>query len=391
MKAVTTTADKKAPAMLATYAFDFALAPMLVIANDGSICLWNKAADRLFDKTKTGFLQFNLPVQALFEERSSSLLTDIIVSASGAPLSVKLSKRQIETQAVKRSVTVQALTDAGRVTHYLLTIGTNIPILASFRKLNSQLKETNSRAAAQRQRLKEIEVKNQELEQFSISTAHDLKAPLIQVQMLLEFLVGDHGNALDKDALDLVEKACSSVDNLRLMIDELLGDARDASVNNDSQLFSLDQSVDRVIRSMDAILSSIDAQISVPSSMGVVQGNDVQFRQVLSNILSNAIKFRAHDRQLSISIELTTWQDKPTLMRISDNGIGFDSANSESLFEPFQRLKQNPTEGHGVGLSTCRRVCEKQGWTLEASGSPGQGAEFRIGFNNSQLPRSTAS
>ena len=366
--------------MLAGRAFDVAIAPMVLIASEGYVVLWNRSAEQLFDKVGTGLLRCNSPVQALFESRTSSLLTDIIVSANGSPLSVNLTKSPAESKTVKRSLKVHALAEEGRAAYYLLSIGTDVPILASFRKLNSQLKETNSRAAVQRKRLKEIEIKNQELEQFSIATAHDLKAPLIQVQMLLEFLVDDHGKALNGDGIALVTRACSSVDNLRSMIDELLGNAREATICGDSQLFDLKQSVDRVVESMGAILDSIDARISVPSNMGFVKGSDVQFRQVLNNILSNAIKYRAQERQLNISIEVDTVDQKPTVLRISDNGIGFDSTKTESLFEPFNRLKQGETEGHGVGLSTCRRVCEQQGWTLAASGSQGQGAQFQIDF-----------
>ena len=367
--------------MLATRAFDFAIAPMMVIANDGRLCLWNRTAEQIFSASGNGRLQIDAPVHALFEKRSNSLLTDIIVSAGGSALSVNLCKSQTSAKATKRSVTVRALTEHGKVTHYLLTIGTDLPLLATFRKLNSKLKETNSQAAAQHQRLKKIEIKNQELEQFSMSTAHDLKAPLIQVRMLLDFLVDDHGKTLDENAMELVTRACSSVDNLRVMIDELLNNAREETEPHEKQFFDLNESVGRVIGGMDAILDSMDAEISVSSNMGVVQGCDVPFRQVLNNILSNAIKYRAQERQLRISIKLDTQQNKPSLLRIKDNGIGFDTAKVESLFEPFQRLSDTRAEGHGVGLATCRRVCEQQGWTLTATGSPGQGAEFQIALN----------
>ena len=377
--------DIRSMALMSTHAFNLAVAPMIVIARDGQVCLWNDSAAELFKNNKNVCLKNRTPVDELFEKRSNSLLTDIVVSANGAPLSAVLTAGPTPTRTDKRSITVRALTQAGMETMFLLTIGSDLPFLSSFRKLNIQLKETNTRSAVQRQRLKDIQTKNKELEQFSVATAHDLKAPLVQVQMLLDFFIEDYGKALEKDAKELIDKANVSVQNLTQMIDKLLNQARQDTKKCVEQLTDLDQSVARVISSMDEILNSIDAKVSVVPNMGTVRGSDIKFQQVLNNIISNSIKYRMADRQLTISVEVDKWEDKPARLRVRDNGIGFDTADAKRLFEPFSRLEGSEAKGHGVGLSTCRSVCEQQGWMLAASGTPGEGSEFQIIFNT-KLP-----
>ena len=385
MEAAITMADIRSMALMSTHAFNLAIAPMIVIARDGQVCLWNDSAQELFKNKNDVCLKNGTPVCELFEKRSNSLHTDIIVSAGGAPLSVELSAGPTATRCDKRSITVRALTQAGMETLYLLTIGTDLPFLTSFRKLNIQLKETNTRSAAQRQRMKEIQTKNKELEQFSIATAHDLKAPLVQVQMLLDFFTEDYGNALEIDAKELIDKASLSVQNLTQMIDKLLNQARQDTEKRVEQLTDLDTSVARVISSMDEILNSIDAKVTVLPNLGTVRGSDIKFQQVLNNIISNSIKYRMVDRQLTISVEVDKLENKPARLRVRDNGIGFKTADVKRLFEPFSRLEDSEAKGHGVGLSTCRDVCEQQGWMLAATGTPGEGSEFQIIFNT-QLP-----
>ena len=372
-------------AIASTHAFDIAIATMIVIARDGRICHWNKSAEHLFNKDKAVSLNDRLLINELFQKRASSLITDIIVSASGAPFIVSLRTYQAEARVHKRSITVRAMTEIGEGTHYLLTIDTCLPVLTPFRRLNTELKEANARSAGQQQRMKEIERKNKELELFSIATAHDLKAPLIQVQMLLNVFSEDYGKALEEDAKELIDKADTSVQNLQKMIEKLLSQARMESGKQNDEVTDLDQSVAIVIGSMDEILESISAQVNVSAHLGTVRGNDVKFQQVLNNIISNSIKYRMADRQLTITVEVDTCENKPVRLRIRDNGIGFDTADAKRLFEPFGRLGDTKVEGHGIGLSTCRRVCEQQGWMLAAYGTPGEGSEFQIIFNT-QLP-----
>lgn len=381
MKVVTITAEPSAQVALEAFAFDLATSPMLVVASDGLLSTWNQAAIKLLDPKKAGLMQTSTEVHQLFEMRSSSLLTDILLSAGGTPLSVTLDTGQRKTKPDKRSLTVKPIKGQGCM-HFLLIIGKEIPIMSSFRRLSSELKETNARAAAQREYAKVMELKNKELEQFSISTAHDLKAPLIQVQMLLQLFIEDYGTELHSDGKDLVGKACTSVDNLRTMIDDLLGEARRESTQLADQSIDLDKSVAKVISGMDALLASIDAKVTVPENLGVVMGNDIKFQQVMSNLLSNAIKYRSEERQLSISIEVDKTENAPFQLRIRDNGIGFETDKAQSLFKPFTRLeKGDNAEGHGIGLSTCQQVCDQLGWTLNATGAPEQGAEFRVIFD----------
>ncbi len=136
-----------------------------------------------------------------------------------------------------------------------------------------------------------------------------------------------------------------------------------------------------------------DLQIRIEENEAIIETNDLpkiecdatQMRQLIQNLVSNALKFRKADQIPVIKIlgELQDATDssktKNLMITISDNGIGFDNSFKEQIFTIFQRLhSRNEYEGTGIGLATCRKIVERHGGTIEASGVQGEGSTFKF-------------
>ena len=129
-------------------------------------------------------------------------------------------------------------------------------------------------------------------------------------------------------------------------------------------------------------LASAGAAVTMPESSLTVRCDGAQLRRVFQNLLSNAIKYRQAERPLAIAIRLARRDRGLVAVELADNGIGFDPAECERIFEPFRRLRRDRSEdvadGLGLGLSICRRIVEGHGGSIVAEGSPGDGARFTI-------------
>jgi signal transduction histidine kinase len=102
-------------------------------------------------------------------------------------------------------------------------------------------------------------------------------------------------------------------------------------------------------------------------------------RQVLQNLVSNALKYRDRTRPLVLRITAASAQDGMSEIRVTDNGLGFDERHRERIFEPFERLHSHDEfEGSGIGLAICRKVMARHGGSITARGCPGDGAEFTL-------------
>jgi signal transduction histidine kinase len=110
-----------------------------------------------------------------------------------------------------------------------------------------------------------------------------------------------------------------------------------------------------------------------------VPADETQVRQLVENLLTNALKYRHPDRPGRIVLRLHRAGRRQCLFEVEDNGIGFDPIHASQIFEPFRRLhSERDYSGTGVGLAICARVCEQHGWTIRGYGRPGAGATFRV-------------
>lgn len=211
-----------------------------------------------------------------------------------------------------------------------------------------------------------------ELEAFSYSVSHDLRAPVHAIRGFAELLVGNHAGALDPDATRLVERIRTGAESMTEMIESLLAlsQATIAEMHRD------DIDVTAIARQLVAELAERepDRHVRVRIEDGLhAKGDSGLVRILLANLIGNAWKFTA--RCPDAEIEVRRGDGESFVVR--DNGAGFDMRQASRLFVPFQRLHSNRHfHGTGVGLATVQRIVRRHGGTIQAHGFPNQGATF---------------
>lgn len=221
----------------------------------------------------------------------------------------------------------------------------------------------------------ELAVSNDRLTSFAGQVSHDLKSPLTSVTMSLELIREQlGGDSTAKDTVWLVERALHGSERMATLIDEILGFAK---LGGRLQLTDVDLSalLTDVLVDLDGALSGVSTSIE---TLPVVRGDAVQLRAVLQNLLSNAGKFRSHERTPRIIVSSRrragTWR-----VEVTDNGPGVPEGERERVFEPLARATE-AVEGFGIGLATCRRVIEAHRGRigLEAARGGGTVAWFEL-------------
>jgi PAS domain S-box-containing protein len=237
------------------------------------------------------------------------------------------------------------------------------------RKLNEELE------ARVVQRTAELGAANQELEAFTYSVSHDLRAPLRHIAGFSKILSEDFGPAMAPEAREHLGRIEDGVHRIGLLVDELLNLARVGRHALKLQPASLSSIVDgvRALLQPEAEGREIEWKIA---EMPVAQCDPVLIRQVFQNLLANALKFtRPRERAV---IEVGHYQrDLETVIFVRDNGVGFNMKYKDKLFGVFQRLhRAEDFEGTGIGLATVHRIVHKHGGRVWAESELDKGTTF---------------
>jgi signal transduction histidine kinase len=215
----------------------------------------------------------------------------------------------------------------------------------------------------------------QEIESFSYSVAHDLRAPLRAVQGFVTIITEEHTQSLTADAKSLMSRVVIASQRMEKLIEGLLSLTR----LNRTAIKKQHVDLSKITHAVLGILKDNDPErkIRIDVEANVVGWGDPHLLDVtISNLVSNAWKFtkRAADAQVQFG---TLVENKTTVFFIRDNGAGFDMRYSKKLFGTFQRLHtESEFEGHGIGLATVKNIIEKHGGRIWAESEPGKGATF---------------
>ncbi len=244
------------------------------------------------------------------------------------------------------------------------------------RRLNVELEK---RVA---ERTTELEAANKELEAFSYSVSHDLRAPLRHIEGFVEILVSTKATSLDEESQKHLATIADSARQMGRLIDDLLTFSRTARAELKKADIRLSDLARACIRDLQPETANRKVEWVVPE-LPQVYADPALLRQVLTNLLSNALKY-TRPRPLA-RIELGTRSDpSEEIIFIRDNGVGFDPRYTEKLFGVFQRLHRAVDfEGTGVGLANVRRIISRHGGRTWAEGAIDKGATFYF-----SLPRS---
>jgi len=228
------------------------------------------------------------------------------------------------------------------------------------------------------ERTRKLEASNRMLEDFVYSVSHDLKAPLRAIRGFAEIISRRYAKSLNGEALHYFDNIVDASDEMETLIADLLKYARLSRNTMSLCAVSLSDVIGKILYELESSGATKDAQIIVDSDLPVVKGIPTLVRQVFSNLIENALKFRrtgvAHCVQIRGRVE-ETW----AIVEVKDNGIGIGSEYHEKIFNIFQRLhRQDVYPGTGVGLAIVKKAVELMNGTVEVESEKGEGSKFRV-------------
>ncbi len=216
---------------------------------------------------------------------------------------------------------------------------------------------------------------NKELEAFTYSVSHDLRAPLRHLDGFSKLLVDDHRAGLSPDAQEYVATIRDSAIHMGMLIDDLLNLARVGRKQLDMQVAGLNSLVEEVKRDLNHANPDRDIEWKV-ETLPFVECDPALMKQVFVNLLANAVKFTRPRNPAVIEVGVTS-QDGARAVFVRDNGVGFSMKYANKLFGVFQRLHRSEDfEGTGVGLATVQRIIHKHRGRVWAEAALDKGATF---------------
>lgn len=210
---------------------------------------------------------------------------------------------------------------------------------------------------------------------FTSVVAHDLQAPLRMITGFLDLLSGRYSQQLDEKALQYIGFAVQGAGKMKQLIKDLQLYTSLSNDNSPQEKINLTEVVNDIMTKNAATWEPVNLSIHI-GDLPVVVGRKNQISLLLEELLLNAVKF-SDEKPPHVSVSAKDvspgWR-----ITVADQGIGFDPAFAENIFEIFRRLHPDNGRfaGTGIGLALCKRICELHGWDIRAVSVPGKGAEF---------------
>jgi light-regulated signal transduction histidine kinase (bacteriophytochrome) len=219
---------------------------------------------------------------------------------------------------------------------------------------------------------------NQELEAFAFIASHDLSEPVRKVRVFSERLQATAGDLLPQQSLHYLDRISSAAKRMERLVQGLLELSR-ASGSLDGHI-SVDLNVvaREVLSDLEITIDGLEASIDL-AELPVVVGDPLQMRQLLQNLISNALKFHLPGTPPEVKIYSDHKDERAASIVVEDNGIGFDTKQVEQIFLPFKRLHgRSEYEGSGIGLALCRKIVDSHNGQIAVESQKGKGSRFVV-------------
>jgi light-regulated signal transduction histidine kinase (bacteriophytochrome) len=241
-----------------------------------------------------------------------------------------------------------------------------------------------------------LERSNNELQEFASVASHDLQEPLRKVQAFGDRLKIKYGDSLNEDGRDYLERMQNAASRMQTLINDLLTFSRVASNAQPFVAVNLRQVADKVLSDFADRIEAANSTVEI-GELATIDADPMQMRQLLQNLIGNALKFSRPDVSPIVKISGQICNDLAAntadanagaqyCLTIEDNGIGFDKKYVDRIFKVFQRLHgRGEYDGTGIGLAVCRRIAERHGGTIKVHSILGEGAIFTVNLPVKQL------
>ena len=332
---------------------------VLVINSDGAIMRINRACAETFGFTADELLQSS--IQSILPEISSGGATGKMFESTGVkkdktrfPVLVSVSRldEQRMRSADLRVCVVQDISDS--------------------KKLELEIKERNHA----------LNLANQELEAFSYSVSHDLRAPLRAIDGFSQALLEDSGAVLNDESKNHLERIRFGVQRMGDLIDAVINLAKISRASMVITKVDISQLVQEIIEDLRHMEPQRKVEVKVQPDL-VTDADSVLLKITMENLLGNAWKYTSKKPVAHIEFGQTGQNTKVKIYYVKDDGVGFDMAYAGKLFAPFQRLHaQSEFSGTGVGLASVKRVIQRHGGTIWVESKPDEGTTFFFTLNS---------
>jgi two-component system, LuxR family, sensor kinase FixL len=227
----------------------------------------------------------------------------------------------------------------------------------------------------------QLELSNRELQDFAFVASHDLQEPLRKIQAFGDRLRLKCADVLSDEGQDYLTRIQNAAKRMQTLIDDLLSFSRITTKAQPFVSIDLADIMREVISDLEIRIQEAGGQVEV-GDLPILEADPMQMRQLLQNLISNALKFHQPETAPLIRIQsqdLAQNGDRYCQITVADNGIGFDEKYLDRIFTVFQRLHgRSEYEGTGVGLAICRKIVERHGGSITAISQPGSGATFLV-------------
>lgn len=361
------------------------VARLLIVDDEAALMTALCKTLELENYTTTGFASATEALEHLRQHRYDILLTDLMmpemdgITFLRAAQSIDPNLSAIMMTGHGTIDTAVKALQSGALDYILKPFRLDNLLSVMTRALAMRRLQVENRELQQRieERSRELEVSNAELESFSYSVSHDLRAPLRAIDGFCALFMREHAGQIPADGLDLLANVCAGAARMQRLIDDLLHLARFSRQPLAMHTLSMQDLVQRVLAALQLQWPGRARHLEV-GELPDCRGDQSLLEHVLTNILSNAFKFTA--TRAPARIEVGAYREgAEQVYFVRDNGVGFDMKYADKLFGVFQRLHSEAEfPGTGIGLSIVRRIILRHGGRVWAQSRPEQGTTLHF-------------